>query len=117
MLSSQLLDMLPPKGTLFVYGKLSNQGCSGIQPLNLIYRKKKLEGFLLTNWIFQGDNSVSMLMRLRAATSCVHEGLAVKDGWSTSQFKDCSIDTMWTDFVTMYQATGFTGAKLRIKFD
>jgi NADPH:quinone reductase-like Zn-dependent oxidoreductase len=51
-MSGKLLDILPPKGTLFVYGRLSNQGCSGIQPLDLIYRKKKLEGWLFTNWIF-----------------------------------------------------------------
>jgi hypothetical protein len=111
------LDILPYKGTLFVYGKLSNQGCSGIQPLNLIYRKKKMEGWLLTNWIFQGDNSLNMLLRLRAATACVHDGLAKKDGWSSSHFKDCTIDTMWSDFVKMYKESGFTGAKLRIRFE
>lgn len=99
-----------------MYGRLSNQGCSGIQPLNLIYRKKKLEGWLLTNWIFQGDNSLNMMMRLRGATTCVHEGLK-KDGWASSQFKDCRVDTMWTDFVKMYKESGFTGAKLRIRFD
>ena len=100
-----------------MYGKLSNQGCSEIMPLNLIYRKKKLEGWFLTSWIFQGDNSLSMLLRLRAATACVHEGLSTKDGWAASQFKDCSIYTMWTDFVKMYKESGFTGAKLRIRFD
>ena len=33
--------MLPSRGTVFVYGRLSNQACSNIQPLDLIYRKKK----------------------------------------------------------------------------
>lgn len=113
-MSGTLLSMLPTAGSMFVYGRLSNQGCANIQPLDLIYRRKKLEGFFLTSWLMKGD-SVSMLMRIRAATACVHAGLE-GDGWATSQFDDCTIDEMFTQFKTMYKESGFTGKKLRIRF-
>lgn len=112
-LSGVLLDCLPYGGTLFVYGRLSNEGCSGIQPLDLIYRKKKLEGFFLTSWVTQG-NGFDVMMRIRAATAKVHAGLA--NGWSSSQFVDCSIDDMWDTFCDMYKNSGFTNRKLRIRF-
>lgn len=114
-MSGILLDALPPKGTLYVYGRLSNEGCSGIQPLDLIYRKKRVEGWLLTNWLLAGD-SMSMLLRIRAATALVHAGLEKEDGWSTSRFSDCTIHEMKDRFVEMVKDKGFTGNKLRIRF-
>jgi NADPH:quinone reductase len=110
-MSGKLLDLLPPKGLLVVYGKLSSEGCSGIQPLDLIYRKKMVEGFFLGAWV-QGD---VFLQRLRTATALVHGGL-VENGWASSQFVDCSIDDMWTEFLKMWKESGFTGKKLRIRF-
>ena len=53
-MTGKLLSLLPNKGTCFVYGRLSNQPCAEIQPLDLIYRRKKLEGFFLTSWITAG---------------------------------------------------------------
>jgi NADPH:quinone reductase len=115
-MSGTLLDALPPKGTLFVYGRLSNEGCSGIQPLDLIYRQKKLEGFYLGSWIKAGG-PLAMLQRIRAATALVHAGLQDENGWAASQFADCSVDDMWTNFVKMWKENGFTNKKLRIRFD
>lgn len=115
-MSGILLDALPPKGTLFLYGRLSNQGASGIQPLDLIYRQKKLEGFYLGSWIKQGG-PLAMLQRIRAATALVHAGLEDDAGWAASQFADCAVDDMWTNFVTMWKDNGFTNKKLRIRFD
>ncbi|CAE7644887.1 mecr [Symbiodinium microadriaticum] len=114
-MSGKLLSLLPVTGSLFVYGKLASEGCSHIQPIDLIYRRKKVEGFYLGAWIMQGD-SVSMVLRIRAATACVHAGL-VQDGWATSQFSDCNIEDMWGRFVDMWKESGFTGRKLRIIFD
>jgi NADPH:quinone reductase len=114
-MSGKILECLPFAGTLFVYGKLAQEGCSHIQPIDLIYRRKKLEGWYLGAWVAAGD-SISMLMRIRAATACVHAGL-VGDGWATSQFKDCKIENMWENFVDMWKSSGFTGRKLRIRFD
>ena len=114
-MSGVLFDALPWKGSLFVYGRLSNEGCSGIQPLNLIYRQKKLEGFYLGSWLQSGD-PVTMLMRIRNATACVHAGLTSSSGWAASQFDDCSIDEMWPKFLDMWKESGFTNRKLRICF-
>ena len=46
----------------------------------------------------------------------VHAGLESKDGWAASQFADCTLDTMWPQFVKMWSDTGFTARKLRIMF-
>jgi hypothetical protein len=43
----------------------------------------------------------------------VNAGLAA-DGWSRSQFVDCSIDTLWAEFNKLYGTDGFTNKKLRI---
>lgn len=113
-MTGKILSMLPPKSTLFVYGSLSGSPCSGIEPLDLIYRKKRLEGWLLPPWLLSGD-PVTMLMRIRAATAAVHSGLA-KGGWAESQFDDCTMNTMIDRFRELI-ANGFTGRKLRIRMD
>lgn len=110
-MSGQLLDLLPNKGLLIVYGKLSSEGCSGIQPLDLIYRRKKVEGFYLGSWV-QSD---MLYQKLRTATGLVHSGLG-ENGWAASQFLDCSIEEMWPEFLKMWKESGFTGKKLRIRF-
>ena len=119
-MSGKLMDALPIDGSLYVYGVLSGEGCSGILPLDLIYRKKKMEGWYLGSWI-KGETAgasaaVSMLLRLKAATTLVHGGLVDKDGWAVSQFVDCSLDDMTEKFRAMYKESGFTGQKLRIRF-
>jgi NADPH:quinone reductase len=113
-MTGKILSMLPPKSTLFVYGSLSGSPCSGIEPLDLIYRKKRLEGWLLPTWLLNGD-PVTMLMRIRAATAAVHGGLA-KGGWAESQFDDCTMSTMIDRFRELIE-NGFTGRKLRIRMD
>lgn len=114
-MTGTLLKHLPNKGSIFVYGKLSPNNCSNIEPLDLIYRRKHVEGWLLPTWLTEGD-SVTMLMRIRSATALVHAGLGA-GGWASSQFVDCSLDNMWDNFLQMYNDSGFTGKKLRIRFD
>lgn len=113
-MTGKLLSMLPSKSSLFVYGSLSGTPCSGIEPLDLIYRKKKVEGWLLPTWLLSGD-PVTMMMRIRAATASVHSGLG-KGGWAESQFDDCTMDTMIDRFRGLI-ADGFTGRKLRIRMN
>lgn len=113
-MTGKLLSMLPSKSSMYVYGSLSGTPCSGIEPLDLIYRKKKIEGWLLPTWLLSGD-PVTMMMRIRAATSAVHGGL-IKGGWAESQFDDCTMDTMIDRFRGLI-ADGFTGKKLRIRMD
>ena len=111
-MSGKILTLLPKKGTLFVYGRLSNQGCSEIQPLDLIYMQKKLEGWFLGSWVRQGGMFATQ-RRLKGATNCVHAGLAEKEGWCQSQFEDCTMEDMHGKFLE-FCANGFTGRKLRI---
>ena len=115
-MTGKLLSLLPNKGTCFVYGRLSNQACAGIQPLDLIYRQKKLEGFFLSSWIKEGGMP-AIYMRLKRATAAVHEGLSPNGaGWSRTQFEDCGLESMFVSF-SDFCANGFTGRKLRIRCD
>ena len=110
-MTGKILNLLPKKGTIFVYGRLSNQGCSEIQPLDLIYMQKKLEGFFLGSWATKGGMFAAS-RRLKAATAVVHSGL-VKGGWAESEFEDCTLENMFEQFGDLLQ-NGFTGRKLRI---
>jgi NADPH2:quinone reductase len=115
-MTGKILKLLPKKGTMFVYGRLSNQPCSEIQPLDLIYMRKKLEGWFLSSWATEGGMFAAQ-RRLKAATKVVHEGLADKEsGWPHSQFEDCSLEEMQEKFLDFYR-NGFTGRKLRIVMD
>ncbi len=117
-MTGKLLSLLPSKGTCFVYGRLSNQACAEIQPLDLIYRRKKLEGFFLSSWIKAGGITATYF-RLKRATTAVHEGLSPGQtgpgaGWSRTQFEDCNLEGMFESFLD-FSANGFTGRKLRIR--
>eukprot|EP00944_MAST-04C_sp_MAST-4C-sp1_P013573 g13573.t1 len=114
-MSAKLLTLLPDGGTCFVYGKLSNRACDGIEMTELSYKRKKFEGWLLTNWLLENGKGLGALSRLNAATKVVHSGLG--NGWSSSTFHDCSLDNMWETFLDMRNKSGFTGRKLRIRFD
>jgi NADPH:quinone reductase-like Zn-dependent oxidoreductase len=48
-----LLQNLPPGSTIHVYGALSQQACSQIDPIDLIFRQKTITGFFLGNWLHQ----------------------------------------------------------------
>lgn len=113
-MTGKLLSLLPSRGTVFVYGSLSGTPCSEIQSLDLIYRKKKVEGWLLPHWLLSGD-PVGLLMRIRSSTASVHAGL-VKGGWAETQFSDCTMEDMLERFRELVRG-GFTGQKLRIRMD
>lgn len=113
-MTGKLLSFLPSRSTVFVYGSLSGLPCSHIEPLDLIYRKKKVEGWLLPTWLLLGD-PVAVLMRIRSATFSVHSGL-IKGGWAETQFTDCTMENMLEKFRELVRG-GFTGKKLRIKMD
>jgi NADPH:quinone reductase-like Zn-dependent oxidoreductase len=113
-LTGKILSLLPNRATMFVYGRLSNKGCAEIQPLDLIYRRKKLEGWFLGAWSTNGG-MLAAARRLKGATAVVHVGLDPKkgNGWARSQYEDCSMETMFDRFGDLL-ANGFTGRKLRI---
>jgi len=112
--SGTLLSMLPPKGTCFVYGGLSSQPVGNINPIEMIYHKKQIKGWLLTNWLTEGG-LLRTLGRLRRARKLVNPGLKA-GGWAESKFVDCELETAWSRFIEMYESSGFTDRKLRIRF-
>lgn len=52
-MTGQLVQALPDGGTVIVYGGLSEQECR-IHPGELIFRRKKVEGFWLSSWFSKG---------------------------------------------------------------
>ncbi|KAH8086104.1 hypothetical protein JL720_7305 [Aureococcus anophagefferens] len=105
-----LFTNLPPKATLYSYGRLSGD-IEGVAPVDLIYRGKKLEGFFLTAWLTGGFPGA----RLLSAAAKVRAGLG-EGGWCATTFVDCAPEAMWDKFVDRYTTTGFTDRKLRIRF-
>lgn len=114
-MAGDLVSILPDKGTYFVYGVLSGKGLAGIGGIDMIYRKCKVEGWFLPSWIdgFSGSQ-ISTVMNVRAASAAVLP--ALQDGWSSTLFTDCTIDTAFDEFVKMFTTNGFTNKKLRICF-
>jgi len=113
-----LLDALPKGSTVFVYGRLSGEAAR-VAPIDLIYNAKSIEGWLLFGagnqaWLNLAK-PVSTLVRLRAASQAVNGGLT-DGGWSSTKFTDCTLDTMLERFLEMWNGSGFTDQKLRIRF-
>jgi len=114
-MSGTLLSLLPSKGTCFVYGGLSKSNVSNVNPIDLIYHRKHLEGFFLTSWIESGG-TLATVRRMGKATKLVNAGLA-EGGWAESAFVDCKMEDMYSKFLEMWNKDGFTGKKLRIRMD
>jgi NADPH2:quinone reductase len=111
--AGDLLDILPPKGTVNVYGALAGK-VENVDPLALIYQEKKLKGFFLKAWLQHGGTLPS-LYRMMTTKSKVNSGLK-QGGWSSSQFKDTTLENAQTDIVKLLDSS-ITGQKLRIRFD
>jgi len=114
--TGELMSVMPPKSTTFVYGGLSEKPIAGIVATDLIYRQKKVEGWLLTRWLDQAAaGQLGKLMRVNMASKVVNPGLA--GGWSSSQFIDVAPEDMWSKFLEMRNGGGFTNKKIRIRWD
>jgi len=113
-MTGHLMDCIPFKGSVYVYGSLAGK-VNGVNPLDLIYRKKQLKGFFLTSWI-QGGGSLKMIPRMMSAGNTVNSGLKAPGGWCCSQFSDVTMDKVHAEVVQLLDG-GVTGKKLRIRFD
>ena len=113
-MTGHLLDIMPNKGSVFVYGGLAGPA-NGINPLDLIYRKKQLKGFFLTSWITSGG-SLKMVPRMYSTGTLVNSGLKGPDGWCCSKFEDIAMTDVHEKVKTALQGS-VTGKKLRIRFD
>ena len=50
-MTGTVLDAMPPKSTVYLYGALSEQPCTNIDPISVIFHEKTLTGFYLGNWL------------------------------------------------------------------
>ncbi|OQR87887.1 oxidoreductase, zinc-binding dehydrogenase family protein [Achlya hypogyna] len=63
-----VLTAMPANSELFVYGALSGEGVSGVSPLDLIFRNKKVSGFWLVQYLGQrGAGMVEMVGKVAKA--------------------------------------------------
>jgi len=113
-MTGHLLECLPIGGTVRLYGGLAGKA-GNISPSDLIYRKKKLASFFLTDWMRAGG-AMAMVPRLLAAGKVVNGGLKAPDGWCCSQFQDTTLERAYDDIVALLGGS-VTGKKLRIRFD
>jgi NADPH2:quinone reductase len=111
--TGDLLDVLPAKGSVYVYGGLAGK-VENVDSIALIYHQKKLKKFFLMSWIQQGG-TLSMLFRLMSAGRKVNSGLK-QGGWSSTQFKDTKLENAQADIVELLDSSA-TGQKLRIRFE
>lgn len=110
-----MMDVMPNNGSVFCYGGLSEEPISGIQPMDLIYRHKKLEGWFLPDYLKGASGgTMGMAMRINGMSKIVDPGLA--NGWSSSKFVDAEAEKFWPAFLEMRNGGGFTNKKLRIRW-
>lgn len=72
-MTGQVLNAMP-SGTVVVYGALSGESCA-IDPRDLIFQKKRVEGFWLSEWM-RGQNPLSVLVKLRGVVGMLDGELA-----------------------------------------
>jgi len=114
-----LLKLLPKNGICYVYGGLSGQEVGGIPPIEMIYAAKKVEGWLLPRWLMGNGSKITAARMIHYASGIVNPGL-VAGGWASSTFTDTTLDAAFSKFLEMFSnigSGGFTGKKLRIRFD
>jgi NADPH:quinone reductase len=50
-MTGRLLSAMPPRSVVLVYGALSGENCCGINPVELLFHDKRVQGFYLTEWL------------------------------------------------------------------
>ena len=50
-LTGIVLNAMPPKSTVYVYGALSEEACGNIDPIEIIFQEKAITGFYLSTWL------------------------------------------------------------------
>jgi NADPH:quinone reductase-like Zn-dependent oxidoreductase len=117
-MTATVVSLMPAGSSTFLYGGLSEKAVSGLNPIDLIYHRKKLEGWMVRHWLLSGS-PLAQLRRVRHAQALVNPALK-QGGWASSSFEDVSMDEMWAKLLELKNkqgAGGFTGRKLRIRID
>lgn len=113
-MTGALMTCLPSRSVVYVYGVLSAEPVGGLDPIDLIYRRKEVRGFhVAKDWLSKGGPA-AILSRLNHNLQLVGPGLEPGE-WAASQFVDCSMDDMFETFCDLWK-NGFTGRKLRVLF-
>lgn len=113
-MTGHLLDCMPRGGAVYLYGVLAGKA-GGIDPLDLIYRRKRLDAFYLSSWLHEGG-TMRMIPRMLSASGTVNSGLRSPDGWCRTEFADTTMEGAHAEIVRLL-GTSITGKKLRIRFD
>lgn len=72
-MTGKILSAMPPKSAVVVYGGLSLQACREISPKDLIFERKKVEGFWLVTWIRQ-NHFFNTFRALRSVRQLIEKG-------------------------------------------
>jgi len=72
-MTGNLLSAMPPQSLVVVYGALSRQKCKEISVRDLIFEKKKVEGFWLRDWI-QHNNPIKTFRARRFVQNLIEKG-------------------------------------------
>lgn len=110
-MTGDLLSLMPPKGTVYVYGGLAGK-VGNIDPMDLIYKEKQVKGFIVKQWVEKGGILMTV-PRMMSAAHKVNPGLR-QGGWSSSQFQDTTFATVQEDLAKALEK-GVTGLKLRVR--
>jgi NADPH:quinone reductase-like Zn-dependent oxidoreductase len=110
-MTGHIMDVMPKGGVVYLYGNLAGRA-NGIDPTDLIYRRKQLKSFYLTNWIRNGGPMVVPRMLLAGRT--VSDGLR-EGGWCQTQFVDTTMEKVQEDIIKLLEG-GVKGKKLRVRF-
>jgi NADPH:quinone reductase len=71
---ARLLRAMPSGSTVVVYGALAHRNCSDLDPIDLLFRGQRLEGFYLGNWI-ENQSLLRRINIMRHVQSLVVSGV------------------------------------------
>jgi NADPH:quinone reductase-like Zn-dependent oxidoreductase len=86
-ITGKIFNAMPPGATILVYGVLSYSPCKGIDGRDLIFGRKRVQGFWLTDWIrkggflrtFRATKQIQKLIADGAIATQVHRRLKLED--------------------------------------
>ena len=94
-MTGTLLSAMPPKSLVVVYGALSLQKCKEINVKDLVFEKKNVTGFWLTDWV-QESNPFKIFKALRLVQNLIEKGQVKTPIRATSGFEG------WKDLLLAY---------------
>jgi NADPH:quinone reductase-like Zn-dependent oxidoreductase len=72
-MTGALLDALPKRATVVVYGALSTEKCRELDPIKVIFESKGVDGFYLGEWLLR-KSFPSMMRTVRKSQELIRDG-------------------------------------------